>query len=403
MILFTPYGIATGYVSVTLGYTLTHAGVSVADVATVVAIGLVPQTWKVLWAPIIDTTLTRKRWYLMAALATGLGIAATGLVPADNASLTLIRVLVFGFNLMVSFLTMSVESLLAHATPEAKRGKAGGWLQAGNLGGLGLGGGLGLWVAHHIEGTWLPGTLLGVVCLACALALAAVHEPAAERGAVGPVEAVKEVGRDVWSVMRSRLGFLAMVLLFMPIGTGAAANLFADIAGDWQADADTVALVNGMLSGLISIAGCLFGGYLSDAMDYKTAYSVCGVTLALCAIAMGLAPHTAMLFVAFTCLYNFITGIAYATFTAVALEAIGKGAVATKYNLMACLSNVPILYMTTIDGAVQTAYGSTTMLLAESVLGFVGIGLYLLIALATRRLTVGRLERDDIRLNQPNV
>ena len=36
---------------------------------------------------------------------------------------------------------MSTESLLAHAhTPDNLKGRAGGWSQAGNLGGLGLGG-----------------------------------------------------------------------------------------------------------------------------------------------------------------------------------------------------------------------------------------------------------------------
>jgi hypothetical protein len=35
---------------------------------------------------------------------------------------------------------MSVESLMAHTTPEALKGRKGGWLQAGSPGGGGLGG-----------------------------------------------------------------------------------------------------------------------------------------------------------------------------------------------------------------------------------------------------------------------
>jgi len=385
MFLFAPYGIATGYVNVTLGYALTQAGVKLEDVASIVAIGLLPQTWKVLWAPIIDTTLTRKQWYVIATVTTGIGMIATGLIPAENSWLWLFEILVFLFNVTVSFLTMSVDSLIAHAVEDAKRGTAGGWLQAGNLGGLGLGGGAGLWIAQHIQGTWLPAAVLGGVCLACALALPLIAEPAADRSGTSTMDALREVAADVWSVARSRAGFLGMVVLFLPIGTGAAANLFADIAGDWSASADSVALVVGLLSGLISIAGCLAGGYLCDLMDRKWAYSIYGVLLALATAAMAAAPHTEAWYVVFACLYNFITGLSYAAFTAITLEAIGKGAAATKYNLLACLSNMPIAYMTKFDGAVQTHYGSSMMLLAEAGAGIVAILVFAAIVVTTRR------------------
>ncbi len=388
LVLFAPYGISTGYVNVTLGYALTHAGVSTADVATIVAISLIPQTWKVLWAPIIDTMLSRKRWYMIAAVTTGLGMAATGFVTAGQASLTIYYALVLGFNLTISFLTMSVESLMAHCTLPEQRGRAGGWLQAGNLGGLGLGGGAGLWIVQHVAGggDWLPALVLGGSCIACSLALPLIAEPAADPGAEGLAENLLRVLKDVWSVARSRPGCLAMIILFMPIGTGAAANLWADVAGDWGASANVVALVSGLLSGLISAFGCIVGGYLCDLMDRKTSYSAFGVALALCAIGMALAPRTPTMFVVFSSLYNFMTGLTYASFTALTLEAIDRGAAATKYNLLACLSNVPIAYMTQLDGSVQTRWGSGAMLYVEAALGFAGIAVFFAIALGTRQI-----------------
>jgi len=53
LILFLPMGITNGYVVVTLGYLLTHAGVSVAAVAGLVSVSLLPQTWKFFWAPML--------------------------------------------------------------------------------------------------------------------------------------------------------------------------------------------------------------------------------------------------------------------------------------------------------------------------------------------------------------
>jgi PAT family beta-lactamase induction signal transducer AmpG len=69
----------------------------------------------------------------------------------------------------------------------------------------------------------------------------------------------------------------------------------------------------------------------------------------------------------------------------VTLETIGKGAAATKYNLLACLANMPITYMTLIEGQAQARWGSGGMLVNEAVLGVAGVVLFGAIALATRR------------------
>ncbi|MBK8642726.1 MAG: hypothetical protein IPN15_11105 [Saprospiraceae bacterium] len=45
---------------------------------------------------------------------------------------------------------------------------------------------------------------------------------------------------------------------------GAAANLWSAIAEDWKTDVDTVVLVTGILSGLVSALGCVVGGFIAD-------------------------------------------------------------------------------------------------------------------------------------------
>jgi len=75
MFLFAPYGISTGFVTLTLGFLLTRAGVSAETVGEIVSVSLIPQIFKILWAPLVDTTLTCKRWVFLSALVTGLGRA----------------------------------------------------------------------------------------------------------------------------------------------------------------------------------------------------------------------------------------------------------------------------------------------------------------------------------------
>src|SRR5216117_3521427 len=280
MFLILPFGVIGGYLQVSIAYLLAQAGVPVERVAALVAVSYLPHTWKFAWAPIADITLRRKSWYVIACALTAVGLWVTGSLPATAGGLRALTIVVLISNFAVTFLGMSVESLMAYDTSAAEKGRAGGWFQAGNLGGTGLGGGAGLWMTQHLPQTWIAAAVLGAVCLACCAALAFIPEPPAAPRAATVIGSVREVLRDLWRVARSRRGFLALLICFLPIGTGAATNLWAAIAADWSASANTVALVTGALGGIASAAGCLAGGYLCDRMDRKTAYWVFGLAQA---------------------------------------------------------------------------------------------------------------------------
>jgi MFS family permease len=363
----------SGYVTVTLGYLLAQAQVNAQGVAALVAVFFVPQTWKFLWAPVADLTLTRKRWYALSAVLCALGLLGFGAVAPQEKSLPLLSAIAFAGSVAMAFLAMSVESLMAYGTGEAEKGRAGGWFQAGNLGGTGLGGGAALWMTQHLPQAWMAAAVLAATCLACCAALAFMPEPPPAPRAATVIGSVREVLRDLWAMARSRRGFLALLVCFLPIGTGAATNLWAAISADWNASANTVALVTGALGGIASAIGCLVGGYLCDRIDRKTAYWVFGLAQALCALAMAMSPRTEPMYATFVLLYWFITGLTYAAFSAVVLEAIGLGAAATKYNLFASLSNTPIAYMTLVDGWAHSQGGASAMLQAEAAICLTGI------------------------------
>ena len=374
-----------GYLSVAIGYQLTQAGVSVEEVAALIAASYIPQTWKFLWAPVADTTLSRKTWYLLAGLVSAVGIFVTGAVPADAASLPLLYAAVLISNVASTFLAMATESLMVYNTPPALQGRAGGWFQAGNLGGNGLGGGAGLWLAQTLPEPWMAAAAIAVACALCCAALWFVPEPPplARTGHYGRM--LLEVLKDLWQVVRARAGILALLICFLPIGSGAASNLWAAVADDWHASANTVALATGVFSGIVSALGCIFGGYGADRMDRKTAYALYGLLMALSTAAMAVAPRTETMYVVFTLIYAFIQGLTYAGFTAVVLETIGLGAAATKYNLYASLSNMPIAYMTLVDGWAHTRWGAAGLLNVEAAFGILGIIVFIVVAMVLPR------------------
>lgn len=412
-ILNLPFGATAGFVQVMLVFILKEQGVKDDVAAGLVALNILPHTWKVLWAPIADSTLTRKRWYILSNLVSCGTILGLAFVPITRTNLGLIEILVFTNSVAITLVGMAVEGLMAHATPPEERGRAGGWFQVGNVGGAGLGGGLGLYLAEGVS-TQFAFVVIAIVLFLCMIGLFFVPEAprvavapearAAEkfRGWLGrPVRVllilngrIIEVFRELWQMLSSRRGITAIILVFLPIGSAAAQGLFSgQTATEWGASANLVATTSGAAAGVAATFGCLLGGWLSDNMGRRRAYLFGGVALAVVAAGMAICPKNNVMYAIFTLGYQFAGGIAFGTFTGFVLDVIGTGAAATKYNALASLSNLPIWYMTKIDGWASSAHGPVTMLLVDAGSEIVAIGIFLVVLLIVRP--------DKERLPQP--
>lgn len=372
-ILVIPFGAMGGFVGVALAFLCTKHQLTVQDGALLIASGMFPHVWKFLWGPIADTTLTRKRWYVLSCALCALGVFALAAIPLNKHNLLTLQIVNFVANLACTFLGMSVEGLMAHSTPPDKRGTAGGWFQAGNLGGYGLGGGAGLWMATHLPNSdhplpWISGAIIAAAFLACIAALKLV--PAAPPHARGEslVGAVRHVAFELWHTIKSRGGFFCAILCIIPINTGAASGVLvqAEVAAKWNADEKIVSVVNGWLSGLFSAIGCLVAGYICNRFGSRKVYAAVALLMAATSASMALAPFTPTTYVAFLLLYTFVLGMSYAAFTGFVLDAIGNTAAATKYNAFASLSNAPITYMGLILAWSQGQWGEKGMLLTEA-------------------------------------
>lgn len=399
-VLFAPFSALSGYLAIAAAYALAQAKVPAEAIAGLLAVTFMPHAVKFLWAPVVDLTLTRKTWYLIGCVGSAAGMFITGLTPYTLESIPFLTAVAVAAGIAASLLGMAVESLMAHTTPEEEKGRAAGWMQAGNMAGASLGGGLALWMMEDLHmSAMLTSSLMAVLTLACAAALPLVREPAPESGKEGfsLMSSARAAGRDLWEVARSRLGLLAILVCFLPIGSGGAGNLWSVVAPDWHARAATVALVTGVLSGIVSAGGSLLGGFICDRMDRKWAYCLFGGLQALCALAMAAAPHSESSFVVFTTLYALTTGLCYTGYAAVVLEAIGKGAAATKYSLLASLANMPLSWMTLVAGYSMSRWGNNGMLQAEAVIGAAALVVFALAAKAAQRRTGPAAEPAGVR------
>jgi len=383
-ILFLPFGATAGFVQVTIAYLAANvAHLSDATVAAMVAINTLPHTWKFAWAPAIDTLWTGKGWYITANIVSSAAILAMGFVPIRSDTVHLLTGIIFVNGLATTFVGMSTEALMAHVTAPEDRGRVAGWLNAGNLGGAFVGG-LALLIAEHTAWQWLPAAATAVGLLGCSAVLLSIQTPAKPSPAPRFSATMRELGHDLKSLLWSRTGIIAVALSIVPIGSGGAINMFAAMAGQWHTSAGVVSFSNGLGSGLAAIVGSLLGGRLSDAMERRRAYALSGVILALVAFAMALLPRTPVNYVGGVIGYNLALGLCYATWTGFVLEIMGKGAAATKYNIFASLSNLPIYLMGMLDGWVSDTYGRVTMLWFDGAAGIAGAVALLLLVYVVR-------------------
>jgi MFS transporter, PAT family, beta-lactamase induction signal transducer AmpG len=365
--LVLPSGISSGFASITLAFILTQAGFSVASAGSIVAIGVSANLWRFLWGPVADLTLTARKWYLIGLTTAAGTLAILGVIPLHPHQPALLTAIVFISQIAGTLIVLPVGGLMAHTVGEEAKGRAAGWYQAGNLGGNGIGGGAGIWLASHFSKE-VAGGGLALAMLASAVALFFVSDVRLvtnER----IIERLAILWRDIRDMTRAAIPLFTIVLVCSAIGAGAMNNLWSAVAPDWRASPDTVALVSGLLNGAISAVGCVAGGWIADRVGRWWSYFGSGALIALVALIMAAVVRTPATYAAGVLLYSFFCGMAYAAFSAVVLFAIGRGAASTKYATLSSLGNIPVVYMTALDGWVHDRFGTGWMLCVDALSG----------------------------------
>jgi MFS family permease len=366
--LVLPAGISNGFVTVALPYVLTHNGFSVAQTTAIVAVGLAANLWRFLWGPVADLSLSLRKWFMIGVIGSAAMLLLLCFTPFTVKGAALLTVIVFISQVAGTFVMLPVGGFMAHRIEEKRKGSAGGWFQAGNLGGTGLGGGAGLWLATHYN-VGVAGIVLAIASVVFGLAVLLIEDVKnnKEKSVAGEIITM---GKDILSMVKVPIILFVIVFICIaPIGSGAAGNVWSSIAGDWKTDADTVALVTGLLSGLVSALGCVVGGFVADRWGNWVGYFGGGVIVALVTVAMAFAPFQPFVFIAGVLTYSFTSGMCYAVFSSAVLFAIGKKNSSTKYALLSSIGNLPVVYMTAFDGWAHDKYNSKDMLLAEAVVG----------------------------------
>ena len=397
-LLIIPFGIVTGYCGVTLPRVFEQQGATTTAVAAFQAFALQPHSFKFVIEPALDARWRKRSWFVWSIVLTAVLLPIAVMMQSMRdlhvgrfGQLALMAGILFAANAAVATSSGAMHALMATTLPTEKKGSAGGWAMAGNLGGYGIGGAIGLFLTQR-----LPPVLAAISMSALVVAVSA---PALFVKELTPpshpiFKAIRNLLRDAWKTMKSKEGWTGFVICLCPIGCGGVSGLFSDMASKYGAGDNQVALVNGLFGGIVSAIGCIFGGYVADRMNRRLAYGIAGALSGVVAIVMSFLPMTPNVYTVGCLAYAFVIGIAYAAWAAFVLDLMGHDAgVATKHALLAAAGNQATNYMLVFDGLAADRHvlggvlgeGPRAALRADALGTVVGIGILAAMLVVVRR------------------
>ena len=116
--LVLPYGISSGFISVTLPFLLTREGYSVAAAGAIAALGVSANLWRFLWGPVADLTFTARRWYYIGIGSSAATLLILALLPLHGSAARWLGGAVFVSQIAGTFIVLPVGGLMAHTVAE---------------------------------------------------------------------------------------------------------------------------------------------------------------------------------------------------------------------------------------------------------------------------------------------
>jgi MFS transporter, PAT family, beta-lactamase induction signal transducer AmpG len=196
--------------------------------------------------------------------------------------------------------------------------------------------------------------------------------------------------RDLYAVCRRRDCLIGLICFAAPTACFALTNSFSSLGSDFRATEGQVTAINGFPGVAIACSiGCLIGIWLCNRFLKRNVYILMGFFSATVALSLLAVPHTFRWYACGVLAYNLFQGVNYTAFSSLCYEIVGPAnpLAATQISLLAAAANLPISYMTWVEGRVHTAHGVRGMLLLDAVTTLV-VGTTLTLAL--RRFGVGR-------------
>lgn len=404
--LYVTEGIPLGFTATAIATQMRRDGVGPAEVGAFVGSLYLPWALKFIFGPFVDVLSwdrfgRRRMWIIM--MQSGMILTLLAAMPVNfSMQVRLFTILILIHNAFGATQDVAIDALAVSTLKESERGLANGLMFAGANLGQTIGGSGVLFLTNLV--TFKATFFFVIACIASIGILVALplREPKSGRPVVegSPIKAAaKEIRtfvRDAYvAFIGTRAAFVGVLFAFLPAGPMALGlALQSNLAVELGLNDNQVGLLN-LWSTIISAAGCVAGGFLSDRFGRKKmlAFYILGMvptTLYLMNVLqrhswiMPVDPNAAnrlvvpalvtALWIA-TLVYALFNGLMYGTRTALFMDVTTPAVAATQFTAYMALLNLSISYSATWQGVAIETIGYPNTLLIDSFFGIVSIAL----------------------------
>lgn len=367
--------IAIGLVDGALSFLLRREGVDPGRSAGIVALLSLPHAIYFLWGPVTDFFVRRRTWLMLAAVAAAGMLLAAFRQPRLGSTPAI--VLMFLAACFVDIVVAACGGMMGALKSEVNRRRAGSFYQSGSLALAALAVFALTLFAGRLSLGWLGIIVAAMIVLPSLFALAAPPQSMIVE------HSARETLTRVWSEFKStflrREAIPYTLLVTFPMNSGAMIGLITGLATDYHVTGRQVAWVNGLGGALLSTAGALAVSLIPVRIRAPIAFLIAGLTNAAAVAVLAVAPLRPATYFAATVLNLLTIGAGYALFTGVALEFLGGSGKSgsSRYAIINSLGNLPVAYMSWIDGRGYAHWGPRGMAATDAVISAFGASLLL--------------------------
>ncbi len=175
--------------------------------------------------------------------------------------------------------------------------------------------------------------------------------------------------------------------MLFPMASGALIGLLPGVAQDYHVSGQHMAWMNGLAGALLTASGSLAATLIPARIRASVAYLCVCLLNQLLLVILWLGPLSPSTYFIGATLYLFTIGTCYAMFTAVVLEFLGQSGKSGsgRYSIINSLGNVPVVYMTALDGRGGKLWGARGLAGTDAVVGAIGATILLTYFLTRKR------------------
>ena len=374
--------IAVGLIDGALSYLLRDEGVNPARAASIVALLTLPHAIYFLWGPVTDFFIRRRTWLLLAAALSALTLLFAFHEPRLASTRGI--VLLFITACLAVMVPAACGGMMGNLRSEVSRRRAGSFYQSGSL----TFGAVATFLVVSYSGRF---SLFAIGCMIAALvalpALAAFAMPAQSVHSGSARETASRVWHEFKSTFLRWEAIPYTLLVTFPMCSGGMIGLLPELARDYGVNGSGVAWINGVAGAVLTTLGALAVSLIPVRVRASVAFLIAGLANAASLALLAIGPLRPLVYYISTVFFLFTIGACYALFTGVSLEFLGSSGKSgsTRYAIINSLGNLPVAYMSWVDGRGYALWGPRGMPAADAVLSIVGATLLLTHFLFNRR------------------